>query len=679
MAKKLFGIGRKKTEAKDTKSGDASPSSTAPSSCIDEDVMDTTGSSKFDDSSSRVTSSIQSSSIFSKGRLTHGTGASSTLTGGSQDKKSGDTSNVGKPLRVLDFGRGTSLNPVFEEEDSTGLNSIDEHSSRPSKSSQRSGTSLNKEKTMITAAQLDRELKQLDENLAGLMDDIHQNVTNISKAVIQAVEYFKEFLPDTLSPKVPFRVSVSKSGYLRRITKVVLHFVDNLLVSDVFNNSRAIITKRFITFLKKLNISTTEDNIENHALPHARNFCIGADCELPNKGKLSLIIDKIAAKDSACISDQEGAFIAPILRGISKGSAVLTVMFGLPDPQQEHYDMIKALYSLFPDIHFYCVKNYITPCAEVAIPPSLTPQPMESKTTTSFHPPYRLLPDANSPPISMSLSSHENKKISGTLGGYIYPQIDENNAALSQFAGSTFAITCAHVALAESQDYPYVSVPSTVLQNQYKKAIIDESQRYAKDSPERAAFEEELIRIDQNLKWQDENKFGQVVWGERAVVNSKLSDFAIIKTNSELNCTNFLGDDVATMAGPFLRFQNLYVKDKVLKLKPGSEVFKIGATTKYTSGQFSGSKLVYWADGKIQSSEFVVASPNPLFASGGDSGAWILTKLTGKLGLGVVGMLHSYDGEQRQFGLFSPIGDIFQRLNQVTGVTWDICRPPNAK
>lgn len=279
----------------------------------------------------------------------------------------------------------------------------------------------------------------------------------------------------------------------------------------------------------------------------------------------------------------------------------------------------------------------------------------------------------------MSLSSHENKKISGTLGGYIYPQIDENNAALSQFAGSTFAITCAHVALAESQDYPYVSVPSTVLQNQYKKAIIDESQRYAKDSPERAAFEEELIRIDQNLKWQDENKFGQVVWGERAVVNSKLSDFAIIKTNPELNCTNFLGDDVATMAGPFLRFQNLYVKDKVLKLKPGSEVFKIGATTKYTSGQFSGSKLVYWADGKIQSSEFVVASPNPLFASGGDSGAWILTKLTGKLGLGVVGMLHSYDGEQRQFGLFSPIGDIFQRLNQVTGVTWDICRPPNAK
>lgn len=128
------------------------------------------------------------------------------------------------------------------------------------------------------------------------------------------------------------------------------------------------------------------------------------------------------------------------------------------------------------------------------------------------------------------------------------------------------------------------------------------------------------------------------------------------------------------MANPFLRFQNLYVKEKVLKVKAGSEVFKIGATTKYTTGQVNGSKLVYWADGKIQSSEFVVASPSPLFASGGDSGAWILTRLTGKLGLGVVGMLHSYDGEQRQFGLYSTIGDIFQRLNQVTGVNWDIVK-----
>lgn len=47
------------------------------------------------------------------------------------------------------------------------------------------------------------------------------------------------------------------------------------------------------------------------------------------------------------------------------------------------------------------------------------------------------------------------------------------------------------------------------------------------------------------------------------------------------------------------------------------KVFKIGASTGYTSGELNSTKLVYWADGKLQSSEFVVASPTPLFASAG--------------------------------------------------------------
>lgn len=537
MGKKLFYIGRKKPDSKDQVSGNVSGPSTSSSSCMDDEEFNTTAASKVDDSSSRMSYSIQSSSVFSKSRNTHGTGASSTLTGGSQDKKAGDrdAANIGKPLRVVDFGRLSSLNPVLEEEDSIGTGvSAEEGSVRGSRGNSRSAPSSCKEKNIISVEQFDRSLKILDDNLAGLMDDIHQNVTNISKAAIQAVEFFKEFLPDSTSMKIPYRISMSKNGSLRRIAKVVLHFVDNLLVSDVFNNSRAIIIKRFITFLKRLNISSAEDSLEFHTLQYARNFCIGADCELPNKNKLSLIIDKISVADSSRISDQDGAFIAPVLRGMNKASAVLTVMFGLPDPQQEHFDMIKALYSLFPDVHFYCVKNYIKPCAEVAPLPTLKPRPMEISTTTQFHPPYRLSPDATAPPISMSLSSHENKKVTGTLGGYIYPQIDDKNPGLSQFSGSTFAITCAHVALAESQDYPYVSVPSTVLQHEYKKAVIEESQKYASDTAERAAFDEELIRIDQNLQWQEENKFGQVVWGERSIVNSKLSDFAIIKTNPKL-------------------------------------------------------------------------------------------------------------------------------------------------
>ncbi|SCU96169.1 LAFA_0G04698g1_1 [Lachancea sp. 'fantastica'] len=686
MPKRILGLSWKRPESNDeaadedllnvrTSSGTSSSSRTAE----DEDV-NTTNMSKSDDYSSRVSSSIQSSSVFSKSRQTHRTGASSMHTGSTQDsgaKLPGkrDAENMGKPLRVLEFGKLGSLKPVSEEEDPfvTSGAFLDEYSSG------RTGnptvtTSSKKDNSVLSMEHFDRALEGLDENLVGLMHDIHQNVTNVSKAVIQAAEFFKDFLPDVSAAKLPYRISCSKSPTLRRITKIVLHFVDNLLFSEVFNNSRAIIIKRFMSFLKKINIPL-EESSELHALPHPRNFCIDAECDLPRKAKLASIMDKLAMTDSAKISDQDGAFIAPVLRGLDQSSAVLTLAFGLPDPQQEHFDMIKTLYSLFPDVHFYCVKDYITTCADVINPGTKAPQPMEATATSQFHPPYRLPSDVNSPPISMSISSQDSEKITGTLGGYVYPQIDENDTSLAQYSGSTFAMACAHVALAESHDYPYVSVPSAVLQKQYKTAILEEAQRYASKSVEKAAFDQEAARIDQNLDWQRENSFGQVVWGERSVIDQKLSDFTIIKVSSDVQCANFLGDDVSSMANPFLRFQNLYVKDKVLKLKPGMEVFKVGATTNFTRGQVNGSKLIYWADGKLRSSEFVVASPTPMFAAGGDSGAWILTKLTTRLGLGVVGMLHSYDGEQRQFGLFTPIVDILDRLHKVTGVSWDINRP----
>ena len=109
--------------------------------CMDDEEFNTTAASKVDDSSSRMSYSIQSSSVFSKSRNTHGTGASSTLTGGSQDKKAGDrdAANIGKPLRVVDFGRLSSLNPVLEEEDSIGTGvSAEEGSVRGSRGNSRS-------------------------------------------------------------------------------------------------------------------------------------------------------------------------------------------------------------------------------------------------------------------------------------------------------------------------------------------------------------------------------------------------------------------------------------------------------------------------------------------------------------------------------------------------------------
>jgi len=215
------------------------------------------------------------------------------------------------------------------------------------------------------------------------------------------------------------------------------------------------------------------------------------------------------------------------------------------------------------------------------------------------------------------------------------------------------------------------------------------------------------------------HRFGQIIWGERTLIQAKntktglfltdkrLSDLAIIKVNKILQCDqNYLGDDIAfNEYDPSLMFDNLYVR-KVINLNrhtkevpleriaevdslasdenadslSGLPVFKYGSTTKFTRGNLNGIKLVYWMDGAIHSSEFVVNSQENTtsFAAGGDSGSWILTKLedlegsSESKGLGVVGMLHSYDGEYRQFGLFTPMTEILSRLEEVTNIKWGV-------
>lgn len=693
MVKRIFGLGKKSSKRNEKESlrdakeaaGDSIHASSSRNSVEPNNETEGEVALTYDDRSSRVVSSA-GSSIFSKSKMTYGTGASSSITGSRGSHKhlggaseSGERSNddVGKPLRVVNFEKFNMLNPVYEEEANAESEPILDDSSNTgiTSSAKHAPADLPARSTRILE-QLKNELSILEDNLVALMDDIHQNVTNISKAVIQAVEYFKKFLPN-INDKLSFRVTFERFPSLRVITKIVLHFLDNLLSSEVFSNSRSILLRRYLHFLRKMNITTTEESaLESRVIPYLSNFCIDSECNLPNKENINKIIEQLSQSDQYAISDQEGAFIAPIVRGLGPRCGILTVMFGVPNPQQEHYDIVKALYSLFPDVHFFCAKDYINPCADVLryhVPkPMETNAPVSAATSSfNFEPPYRLAVDATKPPISMSLSSDNSLKMTGTLGGYLFPQI-EKESKLSQFAGASFAITCSHVVLSESHDYPHVSIPSRVLQTTYQNTLLEESRRYPKGSKEENAFLEESERIDNNIKWQDQNKFGQVVWGERSIVNGKLSDFAIIKVDSKYKCENCLGLGLASVPDPTLKFQNLYVKEKVLKLKPGMQVFKIGASTNYTTGQVNAAKLVYWADGKLQSSEFVVSSPVPLFASAGDSGSWILTKLENRIGLGVVGMLHSYDGEQRQFGLFSPISDILERLHDVTGVLWDI-------
>ncbi|QLQ79009.1 hypothetical protein HG537_0B03560 [Torulaspora globosa] len=694
MLKGIFGSNKKKpgksSDSKsETQSNAADRSLTPPDDSQGQEQrgIETTAST-YDFSSSKAASSLASSSVFSKGRHTSGTGASSSTGGSSYGRKpigalGSQLDDVGKPLRVVNSEKFSYLNPVFEEESANdGSVPIEEtgYASQVVQSSHgrpRRSDSLSKNTRLLELVK--NELNILEDNLVGLMDDIHQNVTSISKAVIQAIEYFKQFLP-TVNVKLSFNLTFERSSSLRVITKIFLHFMDNLLMSEAFGNSRSILLRRYIYFLEKLNISTPADfTSESQLTPCLNNFCIDSNCNLPNRDNISRIIEEISKSDPSLVADQEGAFMAPVLRGLTRKSAILTVMFGIPNPQQEHQEIVKALYSVMPDVHFYCVKDYIEPCAEVL---NSAFKPMSATTLSAvppspfqFSPPYRLASDALKPPISMSLSSDQSSKTTGTLGGYLFPQI-EKGSKLSQFAGASFAITCSHVVLSESQDYPFVSIPSKVLQTTYRKTLLEESHRYPKDSVEDKAFLEEIRRVDDNMKWQEENKFGQVVWGERSIVNQKLSDFAIIKVGQQYKCENCLGIGLTGIPDPTLRFQNMYVKEKILKLRPGLQVFKIGAATNYTSGQVNAAKLVYWADGKLQSSEFVVSSPMPLFASAGDSGSWILTKLENRLGLGVVGMLHSYDGEQRQFGLFTPIGDILERLHTVTGVLWDIDAAP---
>lgn len=624
-----------------------------------------------DDASTHVGSSVQSSSIFSRGKRSYNSGESSMRSARGKPLTSPpEFSDIGKPLRIIDSSRYSTLGTLEEEE------TVSED--KPIVEAPGANTMRNESREEIHHAAenpLNKEMRDLDNNLLDLMADIHQNITNISRAVICAIEYFKNFQVNENQRTVSPKVKITNCPSLRSISKTVLHFLDNLLISDAYSNSRSILLRRYLCFLKKLGIQPNEKENSSLLLPSLNIFPIDDSCNLPNREKVFEIIDEIVKSDPKLLSEDEGSFIAPILRGLSKDSAIISVIFGLPNIRPEHNELIKDLYGLFPDIHFYCIQDYIRPAATTAVLPEMESHiGIQSKDDNAFKftAPYKTADRNKAPPISLSLSTQNSVKTSGTLGGYIFPQVEKNNTKLSKFAGSSFAITCAHVVLAESQDYPDVAVPSKVLQRSYFKTLLDESSRYPKGSKEQKAFLEEARNVDKNMKWQNENKFGQVVWGERSIINQRLSDFAIIKINQNWNCQNSLGNNLDHIPDPTLKFDNVYVKKKVMKVSPGTKVFKIGASTGYTSGVVNAAKLIYWADGKLQSSEFVVSSPQPLFASGGDSGAWILTKLDDRVGLGVLGMLHSYDGERKQFGLFTPIGDILERLYAVTGIQWDI-------
>jgi Peptidase family S64 len=535
------------------------------------------------------------------------------------------------------------------------------------------------------------ELRRTADEMKIVLDQYNSKVVDLVRASNAVNQLLRAAISSPAFESIETgSVSLHSEPSIAQILKASLHFTDTLLRSVQHQRLKMYILRSLYQLGAKLKlVSPTLGTV-----PYPSNFSVGSIEELPAQTVLNTLMERvIGLSDSSNISEQEGAFIAPVLRGLSPEFSVLTLSFGFPKPLSEHYDMINSMYDTARDIHIYCQKNYIRTCHG------------------GFKAPYRIPVDPQSPPISVSLATSNASKISGTLGGYLYPKVDSNDPSLAEYAKSTFAITCAHVCLSENSDsgssYPYVSVPSPVLINYYRNALEAEKAKFPLNSVERKEFQKAIVAVEKSFKEAQSNEpFGQVVWGERTIIDGSISDLAILKCSKDLKCRNYLGEDVSfSEYDPALMFGNLYVKKIIRKTIPGMNVFKYGSTSKYTTGKVNGPRLVYWADGKMQSSEFVVASDSPLFASGGDSGAWVLQKAEDEIleeedsansntvenlsdhgssitsrgsgGLGVVGMIHSYDGERKEFGLFTPITTVLDRLEAVTHIKWGIVGVPD--
>lgn len=689
--KKFISAIRKKDQPKEQEA----PSSEAPPSNSEED------SGTF----STFTFGSRANSLFSRANETFQT-KSTNVSSQLSKRRSAQMASAGKPLRILNEEEPEIQNLSLENEP------LDENDIQV----------------------VETLLNQLAANLNDTVLQIAQSSLNFTRAAIVFGEKVDQTCSTlsgsytTLLKKLSFGfLSTDASAGLRKVVKLVLFMIDCVVVEDAYANSRAVILHKFGELLLLLKL--IEKPSGSLSLDQTFKPSLFPITNVPHHEVAPSIMDQLLCRFGDCfLADQEGSFIAPVLRGFNESLCVVTFVFGFPEVSKEHRDVVSFFYSLYEDVHFMCQKNFVSLASF---------QP-------SFKAPFRI-PPAEEPPMSVSLSGVDSMGTSGTLGGYIYPKIPENstNKVLHKYRDSSFGLTCAHVVLNELEplgDYPEVSVPSAVLISVYRKALANERDKFLEFSQEYNAYDKVVKEIDFcfplekvkvfNKKLNEKvlvernlspDKFGHIIWGERVIVEHRLSDMAVIKINNEVEkkCLNFLGNDVSfNEFDPSLMFSNLYVK-KVVDLnglaKPktdssnetvvggsGLSVFKYGSTTKYTKGAINGVKMVYWSNGKMQSSEFVVKASqegNSMgFASGGDSGSWILCKLEelnnydkkvnrslfntlfGKsfpsvpteTGLGVIGMLHSFDGEMKQFGLFTPMQEILDRLETVTHVKWDV-------
>jgi hypothetical protein len=624
------------------------------------------------------------------------------------------------------------------------------------------------------------QLRILANSISNIMIQISQSVLNLTKASIKITESMDHIYKVIKSTKylnllIPNQLTTSNSVGLKKLVKNILHLLDNLLIGTVYNKSKALIVKNLhdlFVLIKVIPNNTLElTNFVTEMSPEI--FPIGSsNQEIANIEKVDYLMKSLLSKDKGNLfSDQDGSFVAPVLRGFySPSLSVITFIFGFPEISREHQDIIKFFSAQSSDTHFTVQKNKIKYSSF-----------NNSNEGIKLKSPFRTI-DKNQEyiPISMSLSTDNSIMTSGTLGGYIYPKVPINciNPKLLKYRGQIFGLTCAHVVLNNNDKnddnlHPNVSIPSPVLINLYKNALLNEMMNHSKTSVEYQVYNEAVKMIDFEypmkkiiINGKETNRnlpsdnLGNIIWGERLINENRLSDLAIIKVSENLKkkFINYLGEDLQlSQYDPSLILSNLNVK-RIVSLQPRKNgllntanlnVFKIGSTTGYTRGKLNGIKMIYWSDGSLRSSEFIISNGDGKmegFANGGDSGAWILSKLSDvnnikssfkeeefedeesnnieeddnnknsltafiesfiprvnnnnnnnnnindtkknnkkkknlknkdktineESGLGVLGMLHSYDGEYKQFGLFTPIEDILDRLETVTGVEWGI-------
>lgn len=590
-------------------------------------------------------------------------------------------------------------------------------------------------------------LHSLWKDIAYVANQNMTSVLNLLTTVVNMIECLKDFI--SFMDESAFSFSWAFDAYnnesVRKILKTFLHYYDNLLQDEAYLRLKLLFSKTFNEFNKTLKSPKLDSQGYSSGIPKPSNYAIGCNGgkRMANEAAVERIMHKIA-QSSVNVADQNGAFIAPIARGISEDMTVLCLYFGYPSITDQHLQIVSQVHEIYDDIHVIVGRNRI----ELAL---MNPT-AHAESLHKFKLPFRNPSDALHPPMSLSISVDASTRTSGTMGGFVYPIIDKKTLPhLVSYTNAKFAISCGHVCLDKSMggSYPHISAPLAVLIDLYKKALAAEldkasqAENFQSSHESRVAYRSALHLLDdmfpprqvsthdpKNKKKQAAVRnlpripFGQIIWGERTLIQAnkaqsnleyqekRLSDLAIIKVNKILQCDqNYLGSDVAfNEFDPALILDNLYVRQVLhLQRQPrenpfssaeeidsvvstasrnadgsfkhsGLPVFKYGSTTKFTKGSLNGIKLVYWMDGVIHLSEFVVNSTENMasFAAGGDSGAWILTKLddvsgmSGTKGLGVVGMLHSYDGEHRQFGLFTPMTEILQRLEEVTTIKWGV-------